>query len=176
MKEWTEEEIRNKDLMAPCGSWCGVCGIYIATRDRNEEFKEFMGKIYGTRPEETECGGCMQSDPPKKLYSFTDTCKIRNCFKSKGQFCHQCEEWPCSIIENWDFVNAIKNWKRSIPIWRTKIEEYGNEKGNIEWVKAESKRYHCSTCGKPLFRGAQHCRICNKFVADELDGRWKESN
>jgi len=32
MKKWTEEEIQNRDLMAPCGLYCGACGIYIATR------------------------------------------------------------------------------------------------------------------------------------------------
>jgi len=26
---WTEEEIRNKDLMAPCGLYCGEGGIIL---------------------------------------------------------------------------------------------------------------------------------------------------
>lgn len=39
MEGWTEEEIRNKDLMAPCGLYCGVCAIYMATRDGNEQLK-----------------------------------------------------------------------------------------------------------------------------------------
>ncbi len=33
MEGWTEEEIQNKDLMAPCGLYCGACGIYIAARN-----------------------------------------------------------------------------------------------------------------------------------------------
>jgi hypothetical protein len=70
MEGWTEEEIRNKSLMAPCGLYCGVCGVYIATRDENEKFKAIMGNLYGTEPEETECLSCMQPDPPKKLYGF----------------------------------------------------------------------------------------------------------
>jgi hypothetical protein len=71
---WTEGEIRDKNLMAPCGLYCGVCGVHIATRDRNEKFKAVMGHLYGTKPEETECLGCMQPDPPKNLYGF---CKGR---------------------------------------------------------------------------------------------------
>jgi hypothetical protein len=55
MEGWTEEEIRNKDLMAPCGLCCGVCGVYIATRDGNDKFKAVMGNLYGRKPEETEC-------------------------------------------------------------------------------------------------------------------------
>ena len=68
MEGWKEEEIGNKSLMAPCGLYCGVCGVYIATRDGNEKFRAVMGSLYGTKPEETECLGCMQPDPPKKLY------------------------------------------------------------------------------------------------------------
>ena len=78
MEGWSEEEIRNKDLMAPCGLYCGTCGIYIATRDKNEKFKNVMANLYGSKPEETECLGCMQSDPPEKLYAMCKLCKIRD--------------------------------------------------------------------------------------------------
>jgi hypothetical protein len=64
MEVWSEEEFRNKDLMAPCGLYCGAYGFYIATGDKNEKFKAVMGKLYGKKPEETECLGCMQADPP----------------------------------------------------------------------------------------------------------------
>ena len=84
MKGWTEEEFRNRELMAPCGLYCGTCGVYLATRDGNEKFKAVMGNLYGTKPEETECLGCMQPDPPKKIYGFCRRCKIRSCVKSKG--------------------------------------------------------------------------------------------
>ena len=67
MEGWFEDEIRNKKLMAPCGLYCGVCGVYIATRDKNEKFKTAMATLYGTKPEDTECLGCMQPNPPEKL-------------------------------------------------------------------------------------------------------------
>jgi len=60
------------------------CGVYIATRDKNEKFRAVMGNLYGTRPEETECLGCMQPDPPKKLCSYCKGCKIRKCVRSQG--------------------------------------------------------------------------------------------
>lgn len=43
MKGWTEEELRNKNLMAPCGLYCGVD---IATRDENERFRAVMANRY----------------------------------------------------------------------------------------------------------------------------------
>jgi ferredoxin len=59
MQGWTEKEIRTKDLMAPCGLYCGTCAVYIATGDRNEKSKAIMANLYGTKPEQTECLGCM---------------------------------------------------------------------------------------------------------------------
>lgn len=55
MEGWTEAEIRNRDLMAPCGLYCGACGIYLAKRDGNDKFKAVLANLYGTKPEETEC-------------------------------------------------------------------------------------------------------------------------
>ncbi len=171
MEGWTEEEIRNRDLMAPCGLYCGVCGVYLATRDGNEKFKAILGNLYGTKPEETECLGCMQPDSAKNLYSFCETCAIRDCVKSKGNYsCHQCEEWPCNLIEEFPLATGRRVMKRAIPVWREKVAEYGHEKGSVEWARSECERYHCPSCGKPLFRGAQRCKFCKGEVAEHLDG------
>jgi hypothetical protein len=171
MEGWTEEEMRNKDLMAPCGLYCGACGVYIATRDGNEKFRAVMGNLFGTKPEETVCLGCMQPESSKKLYTYCRTCTIRDCVKSKGYYsCHQCEEWPCSMVENFPNPLGVRVMKKTIPIWRAKVAEYGDEKGSVEWAQIECERYHCPSCGSPLFRGAQSCRACKKPVADELDG------
>ena len=171
MEGWTEGEIRNKNLMAPCGLYCGACGVYIATRDGNEKFRAIMGNLYGTKPEETACLGCMQPDPPEKMYQYCGACPIRDCIKSKAYYsCHQCADWPCTITDNFGFATGQRVMKRAIPLWRSKVAEYGDEKGSEEWAGAELERYHCPDCGNPLFRGAQHCRVCKKQVADELDG------
>ena len=171
MEGWSEEEITNRDLMAPCGLHCGVCGVYIATRDKNEKFRAVMGNLYGTKPEDTKCLGCMQTDSSGKLYSFCKICRIRDCVREKGYYsCHQCEEWPCGLIEDFGLATGLRVMKRTIPVWREMVAAYGDDKGSVEWSRAELTRYHCSSCGRPLFRGAQRCRACKKDVADELDG------
>ncbi|MBU0991427.1 MAG: DUF3795 domain-containing protein [Proteobacteria bacterium] len=171
MDGWRDEEFKDKNLMAPCGLYCGTCGVYIATRDKNEKFRTVMANLYGTRPEETACIGCMQPDPPEKLYLYCKMCTIRDCVKEKSFYsCHQCEGWPCGQIENFGLATGKRVMKRTIPIWRKKVEELGDEQGSIEWARSECERYHCPDCGKPLFRGAQRCRACKASVADKLDG------
>jgi hypothetical protein len=171
MEGWTEEEIRNKELMAPCGLYCGVCGVYIANRDSNEKFRTAMGNLYGTKPEDTRCKGCMQDDPAQELYLYCKMCKIRDCVKSKGFYsCHQCDGWPCDMISTFSLATGRRVMARTIPVWREKVARYGDEQGSVEWARHECGRYHCSFCGKPLFRGAQRCRHCQKTVAYELDG------
>lgn len=171
MEGWSEKEFENKSLMAPCGLYCGTCGVYIATRDGNEKFKAVMGNLYGTPPEATECLGCMQPDPPEKMYGYCRTCPIRECVRSQGFYsCHQCGKWPCRHIEQFGFATGRRVMLRTIPLWRDKVKELGDEKGSIEWARAECERYHCPYCGQPLFRGAQRCRACKEWVADRLDG------
>jgi predicted RNA-binding Zn-ribbon protein involved in translation (DUF1610 family) len=157
--------------MAPCGLYCGACGVYIATRDGNEKFRTVLGNLYGTKPEETVCRGCMQPEPPKQLYSYCRTCKIRDCVKAKGfDSCHRCDAWPCGLIENFIMPTGVRVMKRAIPSWRSKVAEMGDEQGSVAWARSECERYHCPSCGKALFRGAQRCRACGKAVADDLDG------
>jgi len=171
MEGWTEEEFKNIKLMAPCGLHCGLCGIYIATRDENKKFKSAMAGLYGTRPEDTECLGCMQPEPPQKLYGFCRICTIRDCVKEKKFYsCHQCEEWPCPQIKNFGLATGARVMLRTIPIWREKVALYGDENGSIEWARSECERYHCPSCGKPLFRGARRCRYCKQDIAEKLDG------
>lgn len=180
MEGWTEEEIKNKNLRAPCGIFCGACAIYITTRDDSEKFRSLISSIWNTKPEETKCFGCMQPNPPPQLFGFCQNCALRNCARSKGFYsCHQCEKWPCNILEKGDFADAVPSlfkksilrvMKRAIPLWRDKVAAYGDEKGSLEWARAEAERYHCPSCGKPLYRSAQQCRACKKQVAKELDG------
>ena len=171
MKDWTEEEIRNRDLRAPCGWYCGVCGVYRATSVGNEKFKAVLGKLYGTPPEQTECLGCMQADPPRLLYGYCRDCPIRECGRAKSYTsCHQCDDWPCTLIEGFPLATGRRVMMRAIPQWRERVAALGPEDGDVAWARRECARYHCPDCGEPLFRGAQRCRACKAPVADRLDG------
>ena len=171
MLGWSESEFENRSLMAPCGLYCGVCGVYLATRDDNEKFRGLLGGLYGTPPEETRCRGCMQPEPPEVLYAYCRSCRIRECVAGRGlTSCRQCEEWPCALVGWFPLATGRRVIMRTIPLWREQVARHGEERGNVEWARAECERYHCPACGGPLFRGAQRCRACGAAVADLLDG------
>lgn len=153
----------NPDFVAPCGLYCGVCAIHIAHRDKNEKFKERLVNLYrgnvqgkGTLPnsenldaKEIRCGGCLSND----LFMHCRQCKIRDCTMEKGYTgCHECDEFPCTHIDNFSMAVGKKVILRSIPYWR----EFGTEK----WIAAEKARYFCPECGNKVFRGAARCNEC----------------
>jgi len=153
----------NRDFLAPCGLYCGVCAIHIAHRDKNLKFKERLVQLYkgqvqgkGKLPnsanlcvEDMHCGGCLSED----LFMHCRQCAIRDCTKEKGYAgCHECDEFPCRHIENFPMAVGKKVILRAIPYWR----EVGTEK----WVEDEEARYLCPECGNKVFRGVVRCNKC----------------
>ena len=153
MKGWSEDEFADKRLMAPCGLYCGACGVYISHRDGNTKFRDVLARLYGSKPEETKCKGCMQEDPPDCLYGFCTMCKIRDCVRGKSFYsCHQCDEFPCQHIGDFPMTIGKKVILRAVPHWR--------EVGTEQWIRDEEARYVCPECGNKVFRGAVKCNQC----------------
>ncbi len=143
----------NSNLLAPCGMYCGVCGIYIAHRDGNQKFKERLAPVYGLTPGDLHCEGCMAE--PEKVIHFCRICHIRECALGRGYTgCHQCDEFPCTHIENFPIDVGKRVILRSVPRRR--------EWGDMKWVTEEEKRYLCPRCGAKLFRGAKRCHECKE--------------
>jgi len=143
-----------RELLAPCGLYCGVCAVLIAHRAGNEKFKERLVSVYGvSSPEDIRCGGCLSED----RFFYCQVCPIRDCCAGKGiEGCHQCDDFPCGLIDNFPLPVGKKVIMRAIPAWR----EHGTQK----WVEMEEERYRCPACGAPLFRGAKRCRACGGGV------------
>jgi len=149
-----------KELLAPCGLYCGVCSIYIAHRDNNLKFKKRLLPIYKAFAKDVDdiaCTGCLSDGI---VFPVCQSCPIKKCSQDKGiNGCHQCEDFPCKFIENFPIQVGKKVILRAIPTWR----ELGTEK----WVEEEEKRYHCPDCGNVLFRGARRCNKCG--IAVDVD-------
>ena len=149
-----------KELLAPCGLYCGVCSIYIAHQNNNLKFKKRLMPVYkafAKTVDDIACTGCLSDGV---VFPVCRSCPIKRCSQDRGlDGCHQCDDFPCKFIENFPIPVGKKVILRAIPIWR----EIGTEK----WVESEEKRYHCPDCGNPLFRGAKRCNKCG--IAVDVD-------
>ncbi|MCP4348705.1 MAG: DUF3795 domain-containing protein [Desulfobacterales bacterium] len=142
-----------KELLAPCSMYCGVCGIYMASRDNNQKLKDKLANAYSVTPEQVACKGCLSDE----RFVYCQACDIRTCVMEKGyDGCHQCEEFPCKIIDDFPVPAGKKVMLRSVP----DRKRLGTEK----WVEQEEKRYKCSHCGDQVFRGAKRCGSCKEPV------------
>ena len=113
----------NPDFISPCGLYRGVCAVFYATRDNNENFKKrlvdvYKGKIAGSEylsSDEIQCEGCLSDNP----FRFCKTCSIKDCTQSKGYSgCHECEDFPCKFIEDFPMPIGKKLILSAIPYWR----------------------------------------------------------
>lgn len=139
----------NQALVSPCGLYCGVCGIYYASVNNDEQLKEKLARGYGETPDKIKCGGC-RSD---SVYWYCAVCTIKSCAAEKGYAgCHQCDSFTCDKIANFPVPEGKKNILRAIPQWRAL--------GTEAFIKAEEKLFSCDHCGARLFRGARKCRQC----------------
>lgn len=133
-----------KELLAPCGLYCGVCSIMIAHRDNNQKFKERLAPIYGVSAEGIRCRGCLSSE----VFAYCTTCPIKSCTRHKGyEGCHQCHEFPCEHIHNFPVPVGKKVILRAVPERR----EMGTEK----WVEARGKALPMPPLQDPIVQGSQ---------------------
>ncbi|MBN1498308.1 MAG: DUF3795 domain-containing protein [Spirochaetes bacterium] len=142
----------DKQLAAPCGLYCGACGVYIATQENNEKLREKFAGAFGVTPAQAHCAGCL-SDDPESIFLYCRVCPIKSCTKEKKiEGCFQCDEFPCAKIEAFPIAEGKKVILRSVPRWR----EIGTER----WLAEEAARYSCPSCHVSLYRGARFCRNC----------------
>ena len=143
-----------KDLLAPCGLYCGVCRIYQAYKDNDLEFKkEILPTLndFGAKTvDDIACTGCLSDG---EVFPVCRVCAIKKCTNEKGiDGCHECSDFPCKFIENFPIPVGRKVIQRTIPFW----QKYGTER----FIEEEERRYHCPACGNSLFRGAKRCNKC----------------
>jgi hypothetical protein len=148
---------KNEKLLSPCGLYCGVCGIYYATRDNNQKFLDTLLSFYQSNlpglenmtTDDLACEGCFSDN--RTL--FCKTCAVKDCNQEKGYTgCHECDDFPCQLIEDFPIPVGKKVILRSIP--------FRKKYGTAKWVADEEARYICPDCGNTVFRGVKRCRNC----------------
>lgn len=148
---------KNEKLLSPCGLYCGVCGIYYATRDNNQKFLDTLLSFYQSNlpglenmtTDDLACEGCFSDN--RAL--FCETCAVKDCNQEKGYAgCHECDDFPCQLIEDFPIPVGKKVILRSIP--------FRKKYGTAKWVADEEARYICPDCDNTVFRGVKRCRNC----------------
>ncbi len=69
----------NKELLSPCGLYCGVCGIHYATIHDDSILKEKLSRVYGVPAEKLHCHGCLSDT----VFDFCKVCSIKSCATAK---------------------------------------------------------------------------------------------
>jgi hypothetical protein len=66
--------------IAPCGMNCGICKAYL--RKKNP------------------CHGCHEAEQNMPITRVN--CRIRTCDKRTGDFCYDCDQFPCDRLKHLD--------------------------------------------------------------------------
>ena len=90
--------VMKKELIAPCGMNCGLCLHYLRA--------------------ENKCPGCSSG---RKVSGRCIKCTIKLCKDRQGEYCFNCDKFPCERLEKLD-----KRYR----------ERYGmSEIGNLKTIK-----------------------------------------
>ncbi|MCD4752517.1 MAG: DUF3795 domain-containing protein [Anaerolineaceae bacterium] len=109
--------MKDQELLAPCGLYCGVCSDYSLQREC---------KGCDSDCDCGECAACWHHAH----------CRIYKCVKSRGhQTCAECEELPCTMLIEFAYD----------PIWRSHLPVIENLRrirkiGSEAWL-AEQREY-----------------------------------
>jgi len=152
MKDLSSKELKN--LLAPCGLYCGVCGIYYATKNNNDKLRKKLAKAYWCKKSSINCNGCLSDN----RFFFCKTCKIRNCvMEKKISGCHECDDFPCKFIEQYPY-----NLAKEYMLISTQVRR--NLRNDELWIRWEEENWKCKNCGEITFRGAKRCPKCKEEI------------
>ncbi|MDD2596481.1 MAG: DUF3795 domain-containing protein [Candidatus Cloacimonetes bacterium] len=116
------EHHQAKELISPCGIYCGGCSLYLA-KDRPEIIPMLLQ--HGVTEDQLPCSGCRGEDGNCK--HLDARCEQYACAQDKGvSFCFECEDFPCNrLLPAADRANSLPhNMKMFAQCY---IQKYGPE-------------------------------------------------
>lgn len=124
-------------LIAPCGMNCSLCYAY--QRNKNH------------------CPGCRIEDDSKNRSCIN--CRIKNCtnFKDTSKnYCYECENFPCKILEHLD-----KRYRAKYNMSMIENLEHIKKNGLKKFVLNENKKWTCNICGESICVHKGGCLNCS---------------
>lgn len=102
-----------KELIAPCGMNCGLCVAYLR--------------------EENKCPGCYTG---RKVGNKPIKCSRKLCKERKGDFCFECDKFPCESIKRLD-----KRYRERYGMSEIDNLLFIKEKGIDHFIEEERKKW-----------------------------------
>lgn len=138
------------DLIAPCGMNCGVCKAYLAY-SRGVPYKK--GEV-------THCTGCLVRN--KNCAFIRREC--RKLRKKQIRFCYECVNMPCKQL-----VKLNKLYRARYGMSMIENLKMIRDKGMGEFLKSQSYKYRCPSCGDIISVHDGKCYACG-YQADKPKG------
>lgn len=140
LKIHKEIKLNDRNLLAPCGLYCGECQAL----------------------QDGRCGGCISRQGLCLKYS--KICKIFDCCinENKFRFCYECSKFPCRNFnffkdEKYDGFSEVVNNLKEI-----------NKIGVENYLEKEVKRVQeLIKCAKQ--KGIKHCSECKDWPCKKLE-------
>ncbi len=146
-----------KELVAPCGINCAVCGGYLAWKHDVKNRGVRMSYCTGCRPRNKKCA------------FLKKRCEL--LLDGKVEFCYQCPDFPCERLQHID-QRYRRNFRTSLIDNLEQIKKDGMQ----EFLKAQEAKWRCPNCGETV---CCHNGICLACGIDKLRNkkqlyRWEE--
>jgi hypothetical protein len=139
----------DRQLIAPCGMYCGVCSSYLAYSHQTPRVR---GRI-------TYCAGCR---PRNKQCSFLKK-RCARLMDGAVEYCFECPSYPCERLQGID-----TNYRRDYGMSLIENLDTIRAQGEDELLTVLEKRFACSECGELRSVHSGRCYTC-----DDIKG-WKD--
>jgi hypothetical protein len=139
----------DRELMSPCGIYCGRCSAYLA----------YVHQIPRQKGKFTYCAGCR---PRNKQCSFLK----RRCERLRNQtvrYCFECPEYPCASLEH--LAQGYRTRYGEDFLENLALVRDQGEEALLETLR---DRYACERCG-----GLKSIHSGKCFVCDDVKS-WKD--
>jgi hypothetical protein len=133
-----------KELIAPCGIYCGLCSAYLA----------YANDIAIKKGLITHCIGCKPRN--KKCAYLKKNCSL--LLNNEIDYCYECTEYPCRRLKHLD-ERYRKNYNYSLIECLNIIKENGDE----FFLDKEKKENECKKCGSLISIHNKKCFHCDEI-------------
>jgi hypothetical protein len=131
-----------EELIAVCGMNCRICVGYFGYTMAGEKRKH-------------ACPGCRISG---KSCAFVKK-QCQKALKEEVDYCFECEDFPCKILEKLDL-----NYREKYKMSTINNLNFIKQNGIVKFLKSQEEEYRCGQCGDFICVHTRKCYVCGNVV------------